>query len=85
MAFVVFLLCATAYVQGAAFESAPEHHHSPDHCCLLCHIGPLPFLQASTCATAAPAVPVEWLVSNPNSESVHDILLAPSSSRGPPA
>jgi hypothetical protein len=83
--FVVFLLCATAYVQAAALESAPEHHHSADHCCLLCHIGPLPFLQGSTCVKAAPVLPVECRVWYPTSESSHDVLLAPSPSRGPPA
>ncbi len=83
--FIVFLLCATAYAQGAAFESASEHHNAQQHCCLLCHIGPLPFLQANVSVTVAPAEPVGWLVWSPQTESVHDVLLIATSSRAPPA
>jgi len=44
---VLLLLCATVLAQSSALAAQSESHHSPDHCCLLCHTGPLPFLQTS--------------------------------------
>jgi hypothetical protein len=82
---VLLLLCVMVLAQSSAVSAERESHHSPDHCCLLCHVGPMPFLQTSVPVTIAPAVHVEWLAPNPEFESVHDVLLATSYSRGPPA
>lgn len=82
---MLLLLCLTVFAQSASLASQHEQHHSPDHCCLLCHVGPMPFLQTSVSVAIAPAVHVEWLALNSEFESVHDVLLATSYSRGPPA
>src|SRR5450755_2810758 len=37
--------------QSLALASQEESHHATDHCCLLCHAGPLPFLQTTVAAT----------------------------------
>jgi len=56
--------------QSAAFESANEQHHSQDHCCTLCHVGPLQFLEASASAAVAPIFEVVWLT--PAAETAAD-------------
>jgi hypothetical protein len=81
----VFLLCATAYVQSAALEATQEHHHANEHCCLLCHIGPMPVLQTGACTPAVPVAPFGWVARSSKTESVRDVLLVASSSRAPPA
>jgi hypothetical protein len=81
---VLLLLCLTL---GQAFTLASEResHHTPDHCCLLCHVGPLPFLQTTVTATVMPIFPVAWLAPVPDFDTAHQVLLSASSSRGPPA
>jgi hypothetical protein len=44
---IVLLLCVTGVAQFAALVSERETHHASDHCCLLCHAGPLQFLEVS--------------------------------------
>ena len=58
---VLLLLCATVLAQSTALAAQNESHHSPDHCCLLCHVGPLPFLQTSVSASLAPVFQVVWM------------------------
>jgi hypothetical protein len=82
--FVLFLLCATIFAQSGALSGEHQQHHSTDHCCLLCHVGPIPFLQTSTTATVAPVFGVEWIAAIPDFEFNHDCLLTTSSSRAPP-
>jgi hypothetical protein len=60
-------------------------HHATEHCCVLCHVGPLPFLRATTTAAIAPVFHLVWLESNPHGESDREVLAAASSSRAPPA
>jgi len=81
---VFLLLAVTLFAQSAALISENRPHHATEHCCLLCHVS-LPFLQASAPATVAPLTGVQWLASAPHVESFHDVFLAISSSRGPPA
>jgi hypothetical protein len=80
---VLFLLCLMVYAQSAALLSALEPHHA-GHCCLLCHVGSLPFLETAAPATVAPVVVVERLLPNPHFEASPDILLNANSSRAPP-
>jgi hypothetical protein len=84
-AFVVLLLCLFLVAQAAAFASVNREHHSQDHCCLLCHVGPLPFLHTHVSAVVAPAFCMVWLESAPDSIPTHDVLISTSSSRAPPA
>jgi hypothetical protein len=82
---VLLLLCATMLAQSSALSAQSESHHSPDHCCLLCHVGPLPFLQASVTAVLAPVFRVVWLAPPAHFETNSDIRVVPSPSRAPPA
>jgi hypothetical protein len=79
------LLCLVLLAQSAGFAAANEQHHSQDHCCLLCHAGPLPFLHSNVSAVVAPVFCTVWLESTPNIISTHEVLLSTSSSRAPPA
>ena len=82
---VLFLLVATlcAQTHALAFE---HQHHSSEHCCLLCHVGPLPLLPSSVSATAvAPVLSTVWLASSGGVETPREALLSAASSRAPPA
>jgi hypothetical protein len=82
---ILLLLCVTLMAQSSALSAESESHHSTDHCCLLCHVGPLPFLQTSVSAALAPLFRVVWLAPPAHFETVSDVLLVPGSSRAPPA
>jgi hypothetical protein len=82
---IVLLLCVTGVAQFAALVGEPESHHSADHCCLLCHMGPLHFLQASPSAGLAPVFAVIWLTPAADEASAHDVQLPSSLARAPPA
>ncbi|HLK63646.1 MAG TPA: hypothetical protein VKU19_09410 [Bryobacteraceae bacterium] len=81
---VLLLLCVTVLAQSSALSSQTENHHSPDHCCLLCHTGPLPFLQTRISTTLAPLFRVVWLAAPPHVETIADVRVVPSPSRAPP-
>ena len=81
----LLLVCVTLLGQSFAMASQEESHHAPDHCCLLCHVGPLPFLQATVTAAVTPVFLVAWLAPTPDFEPAHAAILFASSSRGPPA
>jgi hypothetical protein len=83
--FVFLLLCVTMLAQSSALSAQSETHHSPDHCCLLCHVGPLPFVQTSVTAVLAPVLQVVWLAPPAHLETTSDIRVVPSPSRAPPA
>jgi hypothetical protein len=82
---VLLLVCLTLCGQSLALASQEESHHAPDHCCLLCHVGPLPFLQTTVTATVTPIFQVAWLAPAPDFEPIHQVPLFECSSRGPPA
>jgi hypothetical protein len=82
---VWLLLCLLLVAQSAGFASANQQHHSEDHCCLLCHLGPLPFLNSNVSAVAVPVFCMVWMESAPDFIPVHDVLISTSSSRAPPA
>jgi hypothetical protein len=83
--FVLLLLCLVLVAQSTGFASANEEHHSQDHCCLLCHVGPLPFLHTNISAVVVPAFCMVWLESAPDFIPTHEVFLSTSSSRAPPA
>jgi hypothetical protein len=70
--------------QSAALLQAIEPHHSTEHCCLLCHVGSLPFVETEIAMPAAPIVVVDRLVMPPDFQASHDVLLNANSSRAPP-
>jgi hypothetical protein len=82
---VWLLVCLFLVTQFAAIASANQTHHSEDHCCLLCHVGPLPFLNTNVSAVAAPVFSMVWMESAPDFVPVDEVLLSTSSSRAPPA
>ena len=81
---VILMVCAFATAQFSALALENEHHHSPDHCCALCHVG-LPFLQPAVNATAPPVLFVVWVAASVDQDAPHQALLAQASSRAPPA
>jgi uncharacterized membrane protein len=82
---VLALVCLTLLGQALALASQEESHHSPDHCCLLCHAGPLPILQSTVTATIAPVFLTIWLAPTLDCEPAHQVLISNLSSRGPPS
>ena len=82
---VLLLLCVTVLAQSSALSSQSEQHHSPDHCCLLCHVGPLPFLQVRASTVIAPVFQVVWMAPTAYIEAASDVLLVPRASRAPPS
>jgi hypothetical protein len=82
---VGILLCLTVLAQSAALLEQASPHHSGNHCCLLCHVGPLPFLQTTVASVLAPVLRVIWLAPTPRIESSSNVCLYPSPSRAPPA
>ena len=83
--FVIALLCVVAVGQAASLAAAQHSHaDSPGHCCWLCHIGPLPFLQAPP-AACAPTFTAARLEPPREFDSVYEPHVAAGSSRAPPA
>jgi hypothetical protein len=81
---VLLLLYAVVCAQTATL-SAEHSHNSSQHCCGLCHVGPLPFLQPVVASALAPGIASTWLVSASYLDSPHEVLLTTGSSRAPPA
>jgi hypothetical protein len=81
---VLLLLSAVVCAQTASL-SAEHSHNSSQHCCGLCHVGPIPFLQPVVAAALAPIVALAWLASASDLDSPHEVLLTAGSSRAPPA
>ena len=82
---IVLLLCVTGLSQFAALVGEPESHRSSDHCCLLCHVGPLPFLEASIASSVAPVFEVVWLTPSTAIAATHEVLFAERPARAPPS
>jgi hypothetical protein len=81
---VLFLLCSTVYAQSSALDLENGHHHSPEHCCTLCHIGPLPFLHGVASAYVPPVLSVVWVAAAAQLDLACQVLLSNDSSRAPP-
>ena len=81
---VLLLLCVTILAQSSALSAQSETHHSPDHCCLLCHVGPMAMVQAKAPVAVAPVFHMVWMASPADFRATHDVLLATDSSRAPP-
>lgn len=83
--FIVLLVCAMGVAQFSALVSEPETHHASDHCCLLCHAGPLQFLEVSATSGLAPVFEVVCLAPAVEVATAHDSQLSASPARAPPA
>lgn len=81
----LLVICLAVFAQSVALSGQRGPHHSPDHCCLLCHVGPLPFLQAGDSAVLPSALKVVWLALTPPFETSSDVRRIPRPSRAPPA
>ena len=82
---VLLLLCVIVSAQAAALSSQFEQHGASDHCCLLCHVGPLALLTPSVPVALAPVAPAGWRAASPVSDIAREMPLTASSSRAPPA
>jgi hypothetical protein len=82
---VLLLLCVMVAAQSSTLAAQSIEHHATEHCCLLCHVGVLPFLQTSVSAVIAPLFHVVWLAPPANFDAPSDVRVIPSSSRAPPA
>jgi len=81
---VLALLCLVIWGQSSALVFQHHQHRATDHCCLLCHAGPLPLLQATLSTAATPALWAAWLAPAPQFDGAYDALISTSSSRAPP-
>ena len=82
---IVLLLCLTVSAQSSTFDPRHASHHEPGHCCLLCHLGSLPFVRTVAPAAVVPVFLTSWLAPSPEFQAFHEVLLSASSSRAPPA
>src|SRR5207253_11489291 len=81
---VVALLAVLLGAQTISFAGAHGHQHPSQHCCALCHAGPLPFLQSGFASALAPQPRVAWFSGTVESEIPHEAPLLSGSSRAPP-
>ena len=82
---ILCLLFLTAWVQSSALSAENEHHGPADHCCLLCHAGPLPLVQAAAGGMLLPRFAVAWVIPAPRLEAARPAQVSSRSSRAPPA
>ena len=82
---VVFLLCATLGAQTSSLASEQESHHGSDHCCRLCHAGPIPILPSAVVEVVAPVFSTVWVAPSRGPAAPRQVLLAGAPSRAPPA
>jgi hypothetical protein len=81
---VLLLIGALLCAQAASLASEHSHAHSTQHCCTLCHSGPLPFIQPAMAAGLTPGTSIAWLEWSSGLDAPHDTLLSSGSSRAPP-
>jgi len=83
---IVLLLCAILGAQASSLVSEQEHHHGAQHCCRLCHIGPVPILPSAVApVVVAPFFAAVWVVPSGAPGAPREVLLAAAPSRAPPA
>ncbi len=81
---IVALLCVLAGAQTVSLAS--DHFHgSSEHCCFLCHAGPLPFVQTTAAAWISPFIAAVWLERTAAHTTPTEAPAPTHDSRGPPA
>jgi hypothetical protein len=84
LAAIMFLLCAMLSAQSASLLSEELHRHPSQHCCGLCHTGPLPFVKPTVMATLAPVLSVLWIAPVADLCASLGEILSSSDTRAPP-
>jgi hypothetical protein len=69
--------------QSSAIASAGEQHQG--HCCALCHLGPIPFLNAPVTFDPTPVFSMARLESAPEIQAIREVPLPTRTSRAPPS
>ena len=82
---VALVLCAVIFAQTVSLAQEHSHQHSAQHCCGLCHAGPLPFMPTSMGVSALQPSAVCWLAVADESGGALERLASIESSRAPPA
>src|SRR5689334_24218873 len=83
---LVLFLCALVVAQAASFANEHPHpHSSSQHCCSVCHAGPLPFLQPTPASSIAPQLVAAWCAGVVVSQLPIETLRSGKSSRAPPS
>ena len=83
-ALLVLVLWATVMAQSLALAAEEHHHSAPDHCCLLCHLGPLPALHSATPIPGIPLVGIAYRTTTEPNCPLRGAAPAATSSRAPP-
>ena len=81
---ILLVLCATLYGQALSFTDEQETHHASQHCCGLCHLGPVPILPVQAATVVAPVFSPVWLANSDLLSIVHEIFVSSAPSRAPP-
>src|SRR5205807_2102365 len=82
---LLLFMCAVVCAQAASLTFEHSHQNSTQHCCGLCHTGPLPILGPVTSVTLTPMVAVAWLPSASHLGALREVLSSTGCSRAPPA
>jgi hypothetical protein len=80
----LLLLCSVVWAQTSTLAEQHDPNHTPDHCCVLCHAGALPFLQTAAASAPIPVLILSGAAHTPDFNPAHDVPLAAASSRAPP-
>jgi hypothetical protein len=83
--FALLLMLAVVCAQTAWLSTDCGHEHSSQHCCGLCHAGPMTFVAQAIFSSAAPVAPVEWVATNLGVDVPPQAFCGSGSSRAPPA
>ena len=82
----LLVLWVTLSAQSAALDAAGvETHNASQHCCVVCHIGPVPVLPAAITTVVAPVSAPLWLAGCDAHPVLHEVLLSSAATRAPPA
>jgi hypothetical protein len=82
---VLSLVCFLFSAEAAVLASLHPHQHSSEHCCGLCHVGPLPFLQPAVWRAFDPGILAAWLERFRDLDAPREVAHASAHSRAPPA
>ena len=82
---ILVLLCAVACAQAVSLAEIHAHVHNSQHCCGLCHAGPLAFVPISMDTTGLPSLAVIGVAYAEDGSGVRDPQADTASSRAPPA
>ncbi len=81
---LVLLMLGLMVVSQVTAVVHHEQHVSSGHCCVLCHVGCQPLLQAAFTALGAPVLTARWIAPPRDAGSPLETLLPATSSRAPP-